>query len=332
MFSDSLQHMLEIAPFAAYSSARFGLDPEGLPVFFDCAHADQMQGPINLAFRDGPMLQHYYHWVETFLAAFAVHEHYYSAVPIVRLLVGRQAWNNPLQNNVQGKILRAIYGDVDVVEGDHLVGERLDNVLVFDRFAIGRKAGARFHLNKYLEPFLPIARLHAQKFRARILATAPPGGAAIRAGHVRRPPPRAFTPELESRLEDLFGGEPLEFGAMSFENQVSCCTGVDLLYGVHGNGLTNLMWMAPGSAVFEFFPEHAHHYDYQILAELFDIRYFGFQGANVWREFSRHGEAIGHEPELINAPVSQVDWTALRLCLEHVAATRPAPNRGSSLF
>jgi hypothetical protein len=69
----------------------------------------------------------------------------------------------------------------------------------------------------------------------------------------------------------------------------------EVLVGVHGNGLTNAVWMRPGSLVLELFPDQVQHYDFQLLAELCGLRYFGFERDRVFPAFGRFGPPYGHQ-------------------------------------
>lgn len=88
----------------------------------------------------------------------------------------------------------------------------------------------------------------------------------------------------------------------------------DIIVGVHGNGLTNLLWLPAGSAVLEIFPDGFHQYDYQILAELAGITYFGVQGSRVHRDFGRDGPQRGGRPEG-DVSITALSWQTIHLIL-----------------
>ena len=48
--------------------------------------------------------------------------------------------------------------------------------------------------------------------------------------------------------------------------------------GVHGNGLTALIWMqqTPQATVMEFFYPEGFSYDYQATAQALNIKHYGF--------------------------------------------------------
>ena len=94
---------------------------------------------------------------------------------------------------------------------------------------------------------------------------------------------------------------------MSWEEQVRRSLQYDFLVGVHGNGLTNLMWLMPGACVFEIFPIGVHHYDYQMYCEFFGLDYFGLEGDKVFRDFGRSGPPYGHIKDA-NKSVEDLSW------------------------
>lgn len=48
--------------------------------------------------------------------------------------------------------------------------------------------------------------------------------------------------------------------------------------GVHGNGLTSLLWMSPTpeTTVMEFFYPEGFSYDYEYTARMLGIKHYGF--------------------------------------------------------
>ncbi|KYK60939.1 glycosyltransferase family 61 protein [Drechmeria coniospora] len=83
----------------------------------------------------------------------------------------------------------------------------------------------------------------------------------------------------------------LDFAAMPFAEQVKAVRETDLLIGVHGAGLTHLMFLQPGSAVIEILPERFQHKGFRNLAQMLGIGYFrahtqmhgDARGPNQWQ-------------------------------------------------
>lgn len=71
------------------------------------------------------------------------------------------------------------------------------------------------------------------------------------------------------------GFQPVCFEDFPFEDQISLAHGAKYLIGLHGAGLTNMMFMQPGSRVMELKAEHDHvNHCYFSLASACDIKYF----------------------------------------------------------
>jgi hypothetical protein len=60
--------------------------------------------------------------------------------------------------------------------------------------------------------------------------------------------------------------------------QVQMISNADVIIGVHGNGLTNALWMPKGGLVIEMFPEGSCMFDYQWISTVSDQKYAGITG------------------------------------------------------
>ncbi len=138
----------------------------------------------------------------------------------------------------------------------------------------------------------------AAQARAALHAGAP-RGPVLRILYVPRPPPRCLVPAAEAALLALLGrhGEvtTADQAAMPWAQQVRLAACHDVMVGVHGNGLTNALWMHPGSLVLELFPDGVQHYDYQLFAELCGHGYFGFERDRVFPAHGPSGPPYGHQ-------------------------------------
>lgn len=68
------------------------------------------------------------------------------------------------------------------------------------------------------------------------------------------------------------------------------------MLGVHGNGLTALLWMKPSmrSTVFEFFYPEGFAHDYEYTARAMGIEHYGFWGDHY---FTSPGLPVQNYPE-----------------------------------
>jgi hypothetical protein len=296
------------------SRARIRTDEAGLPSIHDVQMFDRDVTSLSIAFRDGRLIEHYFHFVELVVGACLLIAACWPNAKVTALFFGRQQWHNYRQNNVQKHLVDALFPgarifDIHQPAPNHAV----ENLLVIDR----SRAGQFTTINKFLEPFLRLDLRHSRKIQENIWRAAGSNPSKTepsqRLGYVIRTPPRTLSPAVEKDLLSViptdFRVTQLDFAKMTWFEQVAAVRSQDVLFGVHGNGLTNLAWMEPGSLVIELFPAGVHHYDYQVLCEVFGLRYFGFEGKSVggyvYREFTRAGQAYGEHPE-INGTITQL--------------------------
>jgi hypothetical protein len=175
-------------------------DDDGLPLVSPneatCVHDRSMV----LVFRDGPMLSHYFHFVEILFGAYCLCSEFFSNYKVVKIYVGAQEWSNPRQNFVQQKLLEAIYPNVPVCGSSEAL---VNNALIIDRAAF--RGAIKSHINKFLDPFLQIGIMWSSSFRERVRlavdAVPTANHIRIRAAHVTRSPPRILAVPLSQRLE-----------------------------------------------------------------------------------------------------------------------------------
>lgn len=267
---------------------------------------------------------HYFHFTETLIWLWVIQHHLLAGAAPGRIVFTWQ-WDNPAQNHVQRAILAALYPGIGIVDAQSALPVTLPDALVIDR------ALARTRLNKFIEGAMGLGLPHVQAMGARVRAAlhAFEGrNAAPRILYVTRRPPRCLAPALEQELLTLLAARGalsvVDFGIVPWEQQVRLVAGTDILVGVHGNGLTNALWLRPGGLVLEFFPPGVRHYDYQFFAELTGCGYYGFEGDHIFPAHCRTGPPYGHTPHA-DAPVTALPLADLaRLLDTHIAAHFPA--------
>jgi hypothetical protein len=101
----------------------------------------------------------------------------------------------------------------------------------------------------------------------------------LRVTYLKRPLPRALSPELEEKLLSsiqAMRGVALrveDFAKLSFKEQIHIVGNTDVLISVHGNGLSHVLFLPPSSKVIEIFPPNTHTVDYRIFAEARGLDY-----------------------------------------------------------
>ena len=259
---------------------------------------------------------HYFHFMEAIIWLWTVQHAYLGGAHPARIVFS-VFWDNAQQNHVQRAVLAALYPGVPIGDSSWQWPATFDNVLIYERDTAGMR------LNKIVEGALGVGRPHVMNMsrHARRAVGAFDGrNGNPRILYVTRPPPRCFSPDAEHALLTCLQAygpvTSLDFAALPWDQQVRVVAAHDVLVGVHGNGLTNALWMRPGSLVLEFFSPGARHYDYQFFAELAGLAYFGFDGPDkIFPAFSRTGEPYGHGAAN-NTEVTQIPVSAVRRLLD----------------
>jgi hypothetical protein len=115
-------------------------------------------------------------------------------------------------------------------------------------------------------------------------APAPVGGLVVRPVrllYTTRHSKRVFSDELDARIIALLSSIPevelviADFSEFPFVEQVQRISRTDILFGLHGSGLTHLFWLPPGATVVEIMPENTLALDYRLFAGIRGVDYVG---------------------------------------------------------
>ncbi|KAK6907405.1 hypothetical protein I203_101399 [Kwoniella mangroviensis CBS 8507] len=100
---------------------------------------------------------------------------------------------------------------------------------------------------------------------------------------------------------------------MGFKNQVKAIKDADIIIGIHGNGLTDQMWMPEGGMVIELFIPDAFLRDYQVLSQALGHRHIAIWNDRIlppseWKDIDgQMNPTLMHDGTLIplNTPFIQ---------------------------
>lgn len=129
--------------------------------------------------------------------------------------------------------------------------------------------------------------------------------------YLTRPEPRRLPPSLESqfikRIENVtkLKVKVIDLATISYEEQLKIIANTDILISVHGNGLSHILFLPQTATVLEIFPPGFFTWDYQLLAKIQHLRYFGNSGdqwfyTETFPDFPPYGSHM--------APVSDLDF------------------------
>ncbi|WVQ64967.1 uncharacterized protein L199_003137 [Kwoniella botswanensis] len=130
--------------------------------------------------------------------------------------------------------------------------------------------------------------------------------------------------EIESIGKATVGHKKL--GKLGGKEKVEAVHDADILIGVHGDGLTNQLWMPEGGIVIEIFPPNSWLPEHQIVSDILNHEYIPIWNDRAisreeWDTFPRqHGEHL-----LNNGEDMPLDGTFLRLLLEEIVQRMTGP-------
>ena len=121
-------------------------------------------------------------------------------------------------------------------------------------------------------------------------------------------------PELESLLKN-FAAECISCDQLSVTQQAAMVASADVIVGVHGAALANLVFSRPGSLLIELIPRNFAVPCYQRLSQAFGLRYFPLFGDEVG--------PLPFQPSLHNADL-RVNCRRLAALLDAELRSKPS--------
>jgi hypothetical protein len=148
----------------------------------------------------------------------------------------------------------------------------------------------------------------------------------IRLLYTTRHSKRVFSDELDTKIVALLSSIPgvelviADFSTFPFVEQVSRIAQSDILFGLHGSGLTHLLWLPQHATVVEIFPEDTFAIDYRAFARLRGLDYVGLQAQRGPTKPIPDGEAFrtGAYGHMANKVVKVLDLYAVLNVIEKV--------------
>ncbi|MES2345733.1 MAG: glycosyltransferase family 61 protein [Chlamydiota bacterium] len=193
-------------------------------------------------------------------------------------------------NQINEKLIKSLFPNAQVftladVKSQLKQSLHCDKMLISSRFTAyeNKACGA---LNKMLgASWQDITPTTMEHLRQTILSSLQVPLAAEtkqpRITYITRHPPRTLSPALENTLitaiENKVGVKVFkaDFAKMPFEEQIRIVANTDILIGVHGNGLSHIIFLPPSAMAFELFPPTGFTWDYALLAKMRDMDYYG---------------------------------------------------------
>lgn len=238
--------------------------------------------------------KHFFHILEHLLGIWSYYadEHFQDVRLIVLASNGesrdRFTWEGT--NEMNEHLLKALFPNAEVRPWWAFIKKSQNKTLCFERAITSDRALTLYSSEcTQMNKMLGVARHTLSKdalehlaHRVHIYAKTEIRKAdRLRVTYVKRSPPRALDPSVE---EELFSSIKMlsyvslrveDFAKISFSEQIDIIANTDVLIGVHGNGLSHILFLPPNAKVIEIFPPGAHTVDYRLFADARGLDYTG---------------------------------------------------------
>lgn len=260
-------------------------------------------------------LNHYFHFMEILIGIWAHSRSFKKVDVIISPVLLEENFKSLLQIILP---LSQIIFTKNYLVKECLVVNRFEKNLNFEKV----------NLNKMLENSLKICTEHFSSLREKLFSyyklkskEKPKTIKDIQLTFIMRKGPRTINnvEELFEFLNTKYKVKPncVWFENMSIKNQMSLMANTDILLGVHGNGLTNLLWLPEHAGIIEIFGNY-HHYDYQIFSEISGIKYFGFLN-DINEEITfKNGTRFRDATGFPNKPINKLKLKTFQKSLDEI--------------
>ncbi|WRT70473.1 uncharacterized protein IL334_007471 [Kwoniella shivajii] len=296
-------------------------------------------------------LNHYYHFGEMFLGLWRVVTAAGEIELPSRLIYKAQSVDWRDRPGITTWFQQAVLPEAEIEEANIFEDRRKSGVTyLFDKIAIAdRWAAHRIGVNvKYWNkaiadlPLLDVPKTWMDPLRDQIKRLAIAEGCEVKRENSKVPTVLYINRQLTSRrLIDHDAQELVEEmeklqaeGVIEFHNEYmeklprveQFCLAMrsDVMFAVHGNGLSHQLWMRPGSAVMEIMPVTGFARDYAILGEMMGHEYYAIHYNETfppekWRK--PDGWGVDQGPDF-HSPRITVDGKFMAGMVREMAAKR----------
>ncbi|MCH9630854.1 MAG: hypothetical protein S4CHLAM37_08600 [Chlamydiia bacterium] len=240
-------------------------------------------------------LTHYYHLLEHLVGIYALygHKHAQNVKQIMLLGDGKTTypnWEGP--NNINKHLMKGLFPNAEVYTY-HSLRARYPGKAIFieegffsDR-ALTDSVPECLHLHKMLgstyKSFSPDVIENMSNHMHVYTRSQNKPSQKLRVTYIMRNAPRYVSPRQRKALfAKIKGLHEVDFKTyylekMSYQNQIEIMKNTDVLIGVHGNGLSHLLFLPRDAAVVEVMPEGCLMLDYRLFSNIKKLRYYGVQ-------------------------------------------------------
>lgn len=237
-------------------------------------------------------LRHFFHLLEHIVGIWSFYgDEYREDVKLIVFAADghwRGDWKGP--NSINQHLMKALFPNAIVKTWSEFLEDYKRQCLMMERvFTSDREITFSSpicgKINKMLGEALPYLNVESlDRMSAHVNAyakTARQRSSSLRVTMIRRTPPRTLSRKLERRLVNGIKALPgvdlkvVDFATISFQEQINIVGNTDVLLGVHGNGLSHILFLPPGASVIEIFPKDSLQIDYRLYANARELDYCG---------------------------------------------------------
>lgn len=254
-----------------------------------------LQGTTLFLFEsEGPsMIIHFFHLLEHILGLWSFNTPYQNT-EVTRIVLAAdgyfdaRAWEGT--NQINRHLLKALFPNALVETWPEFKKRFSKHPIIFQKALLSDRA-LTFRIpfcrqiNKMLGAALPYLDPDALNTLAETMhfyaETSFQPSTRLRITYSKRNPPRTLAPPLEEEFLAQLASLPYvelttaDFASLSFKQQINLIGNTDLLIGVHGNGLSHILFLPPDAAVIELFPKDSLLLDYRLFADARRLDYYG---------------------------------------------------------
>ncbi len=242
----------------------------------------------------GNLFFHFFHLLEHLVGVWAFYG-YEHAPDIKRIILAGATlqkhyyWEGP--NQINQHVLSGLFPKAEILTWDRFVRQCGYGLACFERAVVSDRGITTLYpecgkINKHLGAALPhIDPKNLQSFADSVHTYAQTKqeehADQLRITYVKRSPPRCLSESLEREFIEKISALPhvrlkvVDFARISFQEQINIVGNTDVLIGVHGNGLSHVLFLPSTACVIEIFPPDNHHLDYHVFADVRGIDYMG---------------------------------------------------------
>ncbi len=249
--------------------------------------------------------KHFFHLLEQLIGCFAFAENPNDVKRIFLISDGKidltNTWKGP--NSINEHLIKALFPNSSVIAGSlrqifphHLYAKkiiRMNQAIIGDRQCTKNSQHCA-QINKHLgEARFSIPNEKMRQIAQRVQDYAevtPRTSNAFHVTYITRRPPRNLAPNIENLfIKNIpkIPGVQLTIATMeklSFQEQIQLIGQTDLLIGVHGNGLSHILFLPDTASAIEIFPPNSASLDYRLFADLAGIEYHGMICNQGWQD------------------------------------------------